>query len=207
MMALPRCAAVFAVPCCSLDGDHAMKVLNNRVRQYLDQNNIAYTCLPHRRDYTARQTAHDCRLKPADFAKVVGVNADGRQVLAVLPADHDIDLPRFQEQLGAGHLELLSEHALASFFPDCELGACPPIGNLYGLSVYIAPSLTRHETITFNASTHEEAIQMPYAAFEQLVHPTVMDFSLPVKKCCQSKCEPAAREKMDAASRNIDAVT
>lgn len=156
-----------------------MEFLTNRIRQYLDQNHIAYTRLSHRRDYTARQTAHDCHLSASEFAKVVGVNADGRQILAVLPADHYVDLPKFKGLLGAEHIELLPEDAMASFFPDCEAGAFPPLGNLYGLSVYVAPSLAQKETITFNAGTHEEAIQMSYSAFEQLTHPTVMDFADP----------------------------
>ncbi len=109
----------------------------------------------------------------------MGVNADGRQVLAVLPADHYIDLPRLQHLLGAGNVELLHEHALMSFFPDCEVGAWPPLGNLYGLPVYVAPSLADNETIAFNAGTHVEAIQMPYSAFDRLVRPTVMDFAYP----------------------------
>lgn len=156
-----------------------MEMITNRIRQYLDQNDVQYTCLHHQRDYTARQTAHDCHLKPGDFAKVVGLNVDGRQILAVLPADHYIDLPRFKQQLGAGSIELLSEHAMSSFFPDCEVGACPPLGNLYGLSVYVAPSLTRDETITFNAGSHEEAIQVRYKDFDRLVRPAVLDFAFP----------------------------
>jgi len=156
-----------------------MELLTNRIRQYLDRNEIAYTRLSHQRDYTARQTAHDCHLKASEFAKVVLLNADGRQILAVLPADHYIDLPRFQKLLGARHIELLPEDAMASFFPDCEAGACPPLGNLYGLSVYVAPSLASKETIAFNAGSHEEAIQMAYSDFDQLARPVVMDFADP----------------------------
>ena len=157
-----------------------MALLTNRVRQYLDDHDIAYVPLKHRQDYTARQTAHDCQLKPDDFAKVVGVEADGRHVLLVLPADHFIDLPRLKWQLGVNRIGLLPENAMATFFPDCEVGACPPLGNLYGLPVYIAPALTERETIVFNAGTHEDAIQMSYAAFDRMVRPTVLDFTFPL---------------------------
>ena len=156
-----------------------MQLISTRIRQYLDQNDVAYERIPHQRDETARQTAHDCHLKPGDFAKVVGLNVDGNQIMAVLPADHYIDLPRFQQGLGAGNIELMTEHSLLTFFPDCEVGAEPPFGNLYGLPVYVAPALTRCETITFNAGTHEEAIQMTYSDFDHLVRPTVMDFAFP----------------------------
>jgi Ala-tRNA(Pro) deacylase len=156
-----------------------MTTLTNRTVKYLDANDVPYTRLNHRRDNTTRQTAHDCRIKPADFAKVVGLETEGRQFLAVLPADHYVDLARVEQNLGVERVTLLPEGCLATFFPDYEVGAFPPMGNLYGLPVYVAPALTRCETIAFNAGTHEDVIQMPYAAFKRLVNPTVMDFAFP----------------------------
>lgn len=157
-----------------------MSQLASRVQQCLDQNGVEYTHLPHRRDYTARQTAHDCQLKPSDFAKVVGLESEGRQMLAVLAADQSVDLPRLQRHLRAEHLWLMPESTMASFFPDCEVGACPPLGNLYGLPVYITPALAKRETISFNAGTHEDVIQMRYADFKRLVSPTVVDFAIDI---------------------------
>ena len=162
-----------------LDRGQSTSTLANRAFKYLDESGIPYTHLHHRRDVTARQTAHHCQLKPGDFAKVVGLETEGRQFLAVLPADHYVDLARVQEHLGVERVTLLPEGCLATFFPDCEVGAYPPLGNLYGLPVYVAPSLTQRQTITFNAGTHEDAIQMSYAAFDRLVNPTVMDFAFP----------------------------
>lgn len=155
-----------------------MPQIANRVQKYLDQSGVKYTHVTHRRDYTARQTAHDCQLKPGDFAKVVGLEAEGRQMLAVLAADQSIDLPRLQRHLHAERLWLMPESTMATFFPDCEVGACPPLGNLYGLPVYITPALAQHDTISFNAGTHEDVIQMRYADFRQLVRPTVVDFAI-----------------------------
>ncbi len=151
----------------------------NRAVKCLDESGIAYTLLRHRRDITARQTANDCQLKPDDFAKVVGLETEGRQFLAVLPADHYVDLTRVEQSLGVDRVTLLPEGCLATFFPDCEVGAYPPLGNLYGLPVYVAPSLAQRETIAFNAGTHEDVIQMSYAAFDRLVSPTMMDFAFP----------------------------
>jgi len=156
-----------------------MQLLTNRIARHLDQKKLAYERLDHKRDYTAKQTARDCHLKPRGFAKVVGIQADGRHLLAVLPADHFVDLPRLQRLLGVNRIAMLPESALASFFPDCEVGAFPPLGNLYGLPVYVAPPLTRQEKITFNAGTHELAIRMAYRDFELMVCPSVLDFASP----------------------------
>jgi len=171
-----------------------MRLLTNRIVQHLDQKNIAYERLNHKRDYHARQTASDCRLMPAGFAKVVGVEADGRPFLAVLPADQHVDLPRLQGLLGVDRIALLPEHSLATFFPDCEVGAIPPLGNLYGLAVYVAPALTRQEKIAFNAGTHEQAIRMKYKDFELMVRPTVLDFACPAsdaKAGGGERCRPS----------------
>lgn len=166
------------------DLDFKMELQNksNRVTQYLDDQNIVYERLTHRRDYTARQAASDCALEPSGFAKVVAVVADGGQILLVLPADHQVDMERLKGGLGAGHVALLPESAFCSFFPDCEVGAFPPLGNLYGLPVYVAPDLARQQMIAFNACSHEQAIRMAYKDFDHLVRPIVLDFSYTLSK-------------------------
>lgn len=64
-------------------------------------------------------------------------------------------------------------------FPECEIGAMPPFGNLFGMDVYVAKSLAEDHKIAFNAGSHTELIQMAYRDFERLVQPTVIRFSAP----------------------------
>lgn len=155
-----------------------MPLTANRIHHYLNQQDVGYTRLIHRRDHNGQQTSRDRRKLPNDFAQVVGLDADGWQFLAVLPADYYIDLPRLKQALGVKELRVLPEHSLATFFPDCEQGAFPPLGNLYGLPVVIDESLADYETITFNAGTLDEAIQLDYDTFVRLARPQMMDFAL-----------------------------
>jgi Ala-tRNA(Pro) deacylase len=60
-------------------------------------------------------------------------------------------------------------------FPDCETGAMPPFGNLYGLPVYVDRHLARERELVFQAGNHREAVRVEYSDFERLVHPTVAD--------------------------------
>lgn len=180
-----------------IDQTRSMPTLTNRALDYLDQAGIPYTRLHHRRDITARQTAHDCQLKPSDFAKVVGLETEGRQFLVVLPADHYVDLERVREHLGVDRVNLLPEGCVATFFPDCEIGACPPLGNVYGLPVYVAPAVADRESIAFNAGTHEDVIQMAYSAFDRLVNPTVMDFAVPIDDSSYQKSHRMCTERSD----------
>jgi len=79
--------------------------------------------------------------------------------------------------VGDSTATLASEHEFEELFPDCELGAMPPFGNLYGMDVYVSGSLTEDEEIAFNAGSHSELIRMAFRDFERLVHPKIVHFS------------------------------
>jgi Ala-tRNA(Pro) deacylase len=111
------------------------------------------------------------------MAKTVIVTIDGRMAMAVLPAHRKIVLQDLREITGADNAGFAHEEEFKSKFPDCETGAMPPFGNLYGMEVYVAPSLAGDEYIAFNAGSHTEVIRMAYADFERLVKPQVLSFS------------------------------
>jgi Ala-tRNA(Pro) deacylase len=115
-----------------------------------------------------------------EIAKVVIVKIDGQFAMAVVPAPHKIDLERLREASGAKRVELASEKEFQNLFPDCEVGAMPPFGNLYGLPLYVARPLAEDEEIVFNAGSHTEAIRMRYADFARLANPTVSDYTYTV---------------------------
>jgi Ala-tRNA(Pro) deacylase len=92
-------------------------------------------------------------------AKVVMVYADGDMAMLVLPASH----------------RLASEHEFAEIFRDCDVGAMPPFGNLYGIPVYVDQTLTEDESIVFQAGTHTDTISMSYADYACLVSPMIVD--------------------------------
>ena len=82
------------------------------------------------------------------------------------------------EAAGANDVELATEAEFKDMFPDCDVGAMPPFGNLYGLDVYVAKTLAEDDEIVFNAGTHAELIKLPYAEYERLVKPKVVKISL-----------------------------
>jgi Ala-tRNA(Pro) deacylase len=102
------------------------------------------------------------------------VELDGKMAMVVVPATRKIVLQDLCEITGAGRVRFATEDEFRSLFPDCEVGAMPPFGNLYGLSVYVAPGLAADEEIAFNAGTHTEVIKMHYADFERLVQPQLV---------------------------------
>jgi Ala-tRNA(Pro) deacylase len=138
---------------------------------------VRYDVIHHQRDYTAPAAAADTHTPGRQFAKTVALWADGRYLMAVLPAHHTVDLGALRKTLGAQTVNLASEDELEALYPDCEPGAMPPFGPLYHMPVYVSDELPQNDTITFNAGTHAEAIRMAYRDFARLVQPHVVALS------------------------------
>jgi Ala-tRNA(Pro) deacylase len=152
--------------------------MNNRLREFLEKQKIPYQREVHRTAYTAQEVAAEEHIPGKIMAKTVVVKADNRFVLAVLPAAVRTDLEKLKTGLGAQEVRLATEFEFTGLFPDCEVGAMPPFGNLYGVPVYVDASLTKDEEIVFNAGTHEDTIRMRYADFARAAQPKVLDFAL-----------------------------
>ncbi len=148
-----------------------------RLEQWLNMAGVKYDVTVHPVVYTAQEVAASEHLSGYEVAKVVMAIVDGDLVMLVLPAPHRVDLAKLRSTLGAGKVRLAGEQEFANLFPDCDVGAMPPFGNLYGISVYLDPSLAGSPQIIFNAGTHRETITMPYADFERLVRPQIVDLS------------------------------
>jgi Ala-tRNA(Pro) deacylase len=150
---------------------------SRELTEFLDRENVRYEVLPHLRTYTAQGAAAALHVSGREFAKAVILKTSGgRLAMAVLPAARPVDLEAAGAALG-GTVELAREEEFASRFGDCEVGAEPPLGNIYGMPVYVDASLRVDPEIVFNAGTHAEAIRMRYADFERVVHPTALPLS------------------------------
>lgn len=145
-----------------------------RLHHFLDERESHYTTLHHERTETAAQTAEAVQAARDQFAKTVMLRVDGVMAMLVMPATYHADLHRLRLALGGAEVELAREDEFRDVFSDCEPGAMPPFGNLYGVPVYLDSRLCEREAIVFNAGTHTDAVRMPYAEFEALVKPEVL---------------------------------
>jgi Ala-tRNA(Pro) deacylase len=150
----------------------------SRVREFLDTNHIPYATIVHPTAYTAQGTAAYAHVPGGELAKTLMVRVDTQLVMAVLPASSQLDLAAFRKLTHAKSLVLAAEPEFELKFPDCDLGAMPPFGNLYGVPVYLEEGLSQDEEIAFNAGSHNELFRMKYADFERLVNPVVGRFAL-----------------------------
>jgi Ala-tRNA(Pro) deacylase len=97
--------------------------------------------------------------------------------MGVLPANQKVILQDLREITGADSVKFATEDEFEDLFPGCEVGAMPPFGNLYGMDVFVSPTLAREEEIVFNGGTHRDLVRMAFRDFERLVEPQVLSFT------------------------------
>ena len=144
-----------------------------KLKEFLDSHDVKYVCISHSPAYSAQTIAASAHIPGKELAKTVIVKIDDKFAMAVLPASYRVQLGHLKVAVSASHVELATESEVEQLFPDCEMGAMPPFGNLYNLDVYAAEQLTEDEEIAFSAGSHTELIRMSYKDFESLVTPKI----------------------------------
>ena len=145
-----------------------------KLQEYLDERHVRYVAIKHSPAFTAQEVAAAAHIPGKEVAKTVVVKLDGSMAMVVLPAPRMVRLNHLKVETGADRVELASEEEFKGRFPDCEVGAMPPFGNLYEMRTLVEETLSEDEEIAFNAGTHTELIRMAYSDFEKLVRPEVL---------------------------------
>jgi Ala-tRNA(Pro) deacylase len=142
-----------------------------RLQRYLQEQQVDYRLHKHAEAYTAQEIAALEHVAGRRMVKVVMVLAGTRLVMLVLPAPARVDLGRVAVELGEATVRLAHEEEFAPAFPDCDAGAMPPFGNLYGVPVYVDRALADDQAIVFQAGTHRHTMQLAFDDFRRLVQP------------------------------------
>jgi Ala-tRNA(Pro) deacylase len=148
--------------------------------KFLDDKKIRYVRISHSPAYTAQEIAASAHIPGREVAKTVVVKIDGKMHLVVTCASCQVDLEQLKRAVGAHKVSLASEDEFRGLFPECELGAMPPFGNLFDMQVFVSEELTEDDEIAFNAGSHTELVRMSYHDFARLVEPTVLDVTAKV---------------------------
>jgi len=148
-----------------------------RLEAFLRDNVVPFQVQHHPLAYTAQEVAASEHIPGEMMTKVIMAYADGTLVMLALPAPRRLDVAKAATSLGAKEVRLAREQEFAAIFPDCQVGAMPPFGNLYDVPVYVDKVLTDDDTIVFRAGTHTDTISLKYADFDRLVKPTVADLA------------------------------
>jgi Ala-tRNA(Pro) deacylase len=150
-----------------------------RLKSFFGEKGARYELVVHPEEFSAERVAQVSHLPGRDVVKVVVMRDEGdRPLMAVLPAPCRVDVAALAEESGHGSLVLAHEPEIQDLFPDCELGAMPPFGNLYGMPVYVDACFPRTHELFFQAGNHRELIGMAYQEYNRLAHPTIREFCL-----------------------------
>lgn len=139
-----------------------------RVGRYLAAQNVTHRVIAHGPTPTASQAAHATHISGDRIAKAVVLRDGVGYLLAVLPASHHVSLDLAQALLGRP-VELAAEREASDQFPDCDVGAIPPFGQLYGVEVIIDESLVGLDQICFEGGDHQSLVQVSGDDFSQLM--------------------------------------
>jgi Ala-tRNA(Pro) deacylase len=148
-----------------------------KLKAFLDKHKVKYVLIQHSTAYTASEIAALAHVPGKELAKTVIICIKKKLAMAVLPASFRIDFDQLKKALKEKDLHMATESEFRDRFPECEVGAMPPFGNLYDMEVFVAESLAEDKEITFNACSHRELIRLAYKDFEKLVKPRVFKFS------------------------------
>ncbi len=151
--------------------------LVGRLKSYLDKNGVDYHVFYHQRVYTAQEVAAAQHVSGKELAKVVMTKVNNELAMMVLPASCMVDMDKLNILFQGKIVKLAREEEFQGLFPDCEIGAMPPFGNLYDLEVYVDTALAEQPHIVFQAGSHVVTIRMAYRDFANLAQPTVVDFA------------------------------
>ncbi|MDO9575197.1 MAG: YbaK/EbsC family protein [bacterium] len=153
-------------------------MLVKKLKDFLDSNKIKYVTIKHSPAYTAPEIAGAAHIPGKELAKTVIIKVDGKMAMAVLPASQRVNFDLLKKIAGASKIELASEQEFKDLFPECDVGAMPPFGNLYEMEVFVDESLLEDKEIAFNAGSHTELIRLAYKDFERLVTPKMGKLSI-----------------------------
>lgn len=146
-----------------------------KLAKHLEERKIPYRTSCHPEAFTALQSAQAAHVPPSMFAKSVLVNADGRIWMVVLPATERVDMPRLRKCLEARKTRLAAESEFAPLFPDCDIGAMPIFGSLYGIPVLLCGELSGNAEIAFTAGTHRDIVRIRMSDFLAAEQPRVCE--------------------------------
>ncbi|GLZ85424.1 YbaK/EbsC family protein [Pseudomonas sp. BN414] len=131
-----------------------------QLQSSLMQHKTRFDVLNHTASMTTREAARRAGVPPQQMAKpVILDDFQGHWMMAVVPASRHVDLEKVHK-LTHRHWRLVRERDFGKRFANCETGAIPAVGNLFGLDTLIDQSLAEQPDIYFESGRHDELVHM-----------------------------------------------
>lgn len=139
-----------------------------RLKTYLESAGVLYEVVPHPRTATSSESAQAAHISGECVVKSVVIHHEEGYLLAAVPSTHRIDLGTLRDLAGA-RLGLAAESEIGEIFPDCDLGAVPPVGDAYGVKVVLEESVSDLPEVYFEGGDHTTLIRVTGDAFRSMM--------------------------------------
>jgi Ala-tRNA(Pro) deacylase len=88
--------------------------------------------------------------------------------MAVVPATHSVDIGALCRRFGR-EIGLAAEEDVAKLFADCEPGAAPPLGQVYGVETILDEAFVDAEDVYFEGGDHRALVHVNGSDFLKLM--------------------------------------
>jgi Ala-tRNA(Pro) deacylase len=146
------------------------------VARFLEEAGIAHDVLEHEPTYSTMDEADALHADPRHTAKTLVLHDHGGWRIAVLPANHRLEIDRARRLLGGTrHLRLATEEEMAAAFPAFEVGALPPVGPMLPMPEVVDVRLLYRDRLVCAGGDHRHAIRLDPRDLIRLSEPRVGD--------------------------------
>jgi Ala-tRNA(Pro) deacylase len=138
------------------------------VQTCLTQAGVQYDIIEHPRTSNSTHTAEAAHVPGERIAKSVVLEDGDRYLMAVVPATRHVDLGALHRQLGR-EIGLATEQDVARLFADCDPGAVPPLGQVYGIDTILDEAFVDAEDVYFEGGDHRALVHVNGSDFLKLM--------------------------------------
>jgi Ala-tRNA(Pro) deacylase len=138
------------------------------VHEHLTHKGVIYDLLNHPHSQSSLESARLAGVPAGQVVKGVLTHDGDNYLLCVIPSNHHLNTAQLNQAMH-GEFELASEQRVGEFFNDCELGAIPALGQVYGLHVVWDETLADEDNLYIESGDHENLIHVTRGAFMELM--------------------------------------
>jgi len=131
----------------------------HRMERFLDEHLIPFDVVAHPHSQTSVETARAAEVHASRGAKGVLLDGGGCQIVAMIPANQEIQLGKLGQDVGM-EVSLATEATVSSLFTECEPGVVPGLPNAWGVEIVWDDALMEQPDVYLEAGDHERLLHI-----------------------------------------------
>lgn len=169
-----------------------------KVENYLKKTGYKYEIIEHKETYTAWDTSQTKKINPREIVKTLVIKADKDYVLALIPADKNLDKKKLLTVINTKKkklkeksikgLDFAKEAWMKKNIPG-KLGAVPPFSGLLKIAVYADSLILKNKKLYLGSGDYRSSVLLTVAEYIKREEVEKGNFSM-IKKIKKQKTAP-----------------